>query len=201
MLRKGLAEKLALINNSLNHPAIEAVFNGAVELYIQDALRPVPLQAHLHDVAFPALLRRNHPGMTDEEVAKRVNEIIAVGSADPLKPSPHATGGVVDIVLRYVHERIGWAPDALVDMGHSEGETSQRINPEYFEWQEPVSTEDATARRHRRAYNAIMTGAAFGISTGLVVNPTEFWHWGEGDQLSTLVAGREKAFYSIPPAA
>lgn len=82
-------------------------------------------------------------------------------------------------------------------VGHTDGETSARINPDYFEQNEPRTHEERIAQRNRRAYLAIMTGAAFGVDTGLVNNPTEWWHWGIGDQLSAKVHGNHAAYYSL----
>lgn len=196
-LRKSVAESLAKINNSLGHPIITHQFGGEVELYIEDALRPVPLQRRLHDELIPALLRKNHPEMSDDEVAERIKDIIAVPSADPQKPSPHATGGALDIIIRYKQETPSYIEGSSVPMGHNGGDTSARINPDYFEQNEPQNEEDEMAQRNRRAYYAIMTGSAFGVSTGLVNNPTELWHWGRGDQLSAKVSGEEAAYYSL----
>ncbi len=42
-----------------------------------------------------------------------------------------------------------------------------------------------------------MTGKAFGVDTGLVCNPTEWWHWGSGDQLAAKVRGDNEAYYSL----
>jgi D-alanyl-D-alanine dipeptidase len=82
-------------------------------------------------------------------------------------------------------------------MGHMNGETSARINPDYFEKQPPENDEDRLARRNRRAYYAIMTGEAFGFDSGFINNPTEWWHWGRGDQLSEQVRGASVAYYSL----
>lgn len=197
-LRKSIAKELARINAALHNPVVTDFFGGGVELYIQDALRPVSLQKRLHDEFVPALLRKNHPGMSDEEIAERIKDIIAVPSADPSKPSPHATGGAVDVVLRFKQDiSAGYVQGSRVPVGHVDGDTSARIAPDFFEQNEPQSDEDKLARRNRRAFFAIMTGAAFGIDTGLVNNPTEWWHWGLGDQLSEKVRGSKTAYYSL----
>ncbi|MDQ3064900.1 MAG: hypothetical protein M3Q36_01365 [bacterium] len=196
-IRKSVAETLAKINASLTHPTISNLFGGEVELYIEDSLRPVPLQRRLHDELIPALLRNNHPDMSDEEVTERIKDIIAVPSSDPQKPSPHATGGAFDVILRYKQTTPEYVEGGNVPVGHVDGETGARINPDYFEQNEPQSDEDRLAQRHRRAYFAIMTGAAFGVDTGLVNNPTEWWHWGRGDQLSAKVKCEEVAYYSL----
>ncbi len=196
-LRKSIAEMLAKINASLKNQAVTKFFGGEVELYIQDALRSVKLQAQLHDELIPALLRKNHPEMTDSELAERIKDIIGVPSVDPKKPSPHATGGAVDVVLRFKQSTPGYVPGSRVPIGHVDGETSARIAPDYFEQNEPQSDDDRLAQRNRRAFYAIMTGAAIGFDTGLVVNPTEWWHWGCGDQLSEKVRGNDFAYYSL----
>jgi D-alanyl-D-alanine dipeptidase len=200
-LRKSVTETLAKINASLQNPIIIELFGGEVELYIEDALRPVSLQTRLHDELIPALLRRNHPEMGADEVAERVKDIIAVPSSDPKKPSPHATGGALDIILRFKQNTPDYVEGSNVPMGHVDGDTSTKINPDYFEHTEPQTDEDRTAQRNRRAYYAIMTGAAFGTDTGLANNPTEWWHWGSGDQLSAKVRGDEAAYYSLAEPA
>lgn len=82
-------------------------------------------------------------------------------------------------------------------LGHSDADTSVRILTDYFELNEPYTDEDKTAQRNRRAYYAIMRGKAFGEDTGLICNPTEWWHWGSGDQLAAKVRGDDTAYYSL----
>lgn len=196
-VRQSIAETLAKVNAALQNPVIKGFFGGDVELYVEDALRPVALQRRLHDELIPALIHKNNPKMSRSEVARRVKDIIALPSTDPAKPSPHATGGALDIILRYKQTSNNYAEGSDVPMGHFDGETSERINPDYFEKTEPRSNEDRLAQRNRRAYYAIMTGAAFGIDTGFICNPTEWWHWGRGDQLSEKIRGGSSAYYSL----
>lgn len=196
-LRSSVAETLATINTALQNPMFTEFFGGEVELYVEDSLRPVSLQRRLHDELIPALLRDNHPDITDKEVAERVKDLIAIPSSDPKKPSPHATGGAVDVILRYAQDTGRYVEGSQVPMGHSDGDTSQRILPDYFELHEPLTDEDLQAQRNRRAYYAIMTGEALGVDTGLVCNPTEWWHWGSGDQLAAKVRGDASAYYSL----
>lgn len=196
-LRQSVAEALAAINHTLHNPAITEFFGGEVELYIEDALRSVSLQKQLHGELVPALLRKNHPDINKEELKKRLKDIIAVPSVDPNKPSPHATGGALDVILRFKQPSPGYVKGSEVPVGHIDGDTSARIAPDFFEQNEPLTNEDKLAQRNRRAYYAIMTGAAFGVDTGLVNNPTEWWHWGSGDQLSAKIRGDKAAYYSL----
>lgn len=196
-LRHSVVEAIAKINAALKSSAITDFFGSEVELYIEDALRSISLQKRLHDELVPALLRRNQPDISQEELDRRIEDIIAVPSTDPKKPSPHATGGALDIVLRFKQDTLGYIKGSGVPVGHADGDTSLRIAIDFFEQNEPQSEEDRLAQRNRRAYYAIMTGAAFGVNTGLVNNPTEWWHWGRGDQLSEKVRGSQFAYYSL----
>jgi zinc D-Ala-D-Ala dipeptidase len=196
-LRKTVAETLSKINTTLQNPVFTEFFRGEVELYVQDALRPISLQKKLHDELIPTLLRTQHPGISDEAVAERIQDLIAVPSSDPRRPSPHATGGALDVILRYKQPTREYVADSQVFMGHCDADTGDRILPDYFEQHEPQTDDDRHAQCNRRAYYAIMTGAAFGVDTGLVCNPTEWWHWGSGDQLAAKVRGDAAAYYSV----
>jgi D-alanyl-D-alanine dipeptidase len=196
-LRESVAKMLSLINAALSQPAISSFFNGEVELYIEDALRPISLQAQLHDVLIPKVLRSQQPEITDEALAKRLQDIIAAPSSDPRQPSPHATGGAFDVTLRYKQVSPLFVAGSLLPMGHRDGEMSERINPDYFEYTKVHTEADKLARRNRRAYYAIMTGAAFGMQTSFSNNPTEWWHWSWGDQLWAKLSGNGVAYYSF----
>lgn len=200
-LRRSVAEMLAGINNALRDPTFTDFFGGEVELYVEDALRPVSLQVRLHDELIPTLLRAHNPDMSDTEVAERIKDLIAIPSLDPTKPSPHATGGAVDVTLRYRQDTPQYVANSFVRLGHVDGDTSDRILPDYFELHEPQTDDDKAAQRNRRAYYAIMTGRAFGVDTGLTCNPTEWWHWGSGDQLAAKVRGDAAAYYSLAEIA
>lgn len=190
-LRRSVAETLARLNELVKAGEITDFFGGEIYLYVEDALRPVSLQQKLYDEVFPGLIRGANPGISDEDMTERRKDLIAKPSLDSNRPSPHATGAVFDITLKYV------ADGSSVEFGHFDGNVQPTVNPDYFETHEPENDVERLAQRNRRAFYAIMTGAAFGIETGFVNNPTEFWHWGRGDQLSARVSGNEPAVYSL----
>jgi D-alanyl-D-alanine dipeptidase len=196
-LRQSVAETLASINLALNDPKFTEFFGSEVELYVEDALRSVSLQTKLHDELFPSLIRQQNPDMSNEEVESRIKDMIALLSTDSLKPSPHATGGALDIILRYKQSTPMFVDGGEVPMGHIDGDTSTHIYPDYYEQNPPLTDLDKLAQKNRRAYYAIMTGAASGTDTGFINNPTEWWHWGRGDQLSAKVHGDKSAYYSL----
>jgi len=196
-LRRSVAVTLSELNKLLQRSEIVAFFGGRVEIYIEDALRPLSLQQHLYDDVFPALIRKQSPGISDEDLVERRSQLIAKPSNDASRPSPHATGGAFDLSLRYTEGGGGHAYGDMVEMGRTDGDTSERANPDYYEMHSPRTPQEALAFRNRRAFYAIMTGAAFGIETGFRNNPTEWWHWGRGDQLSARMAGQVTAVYSL----
>lgn len=195
MLRKTLAEKLGYINERLKDPAITDFFSGQVELYVEDALRPYKLQKKLYEEVFPALIKKQNPGISDEELESRLQELIAKPSKDEDRPSPHATGGAVDVILRYRQNTLDYVQGSEVPVGHVDGDTSRRVYPDYFEHGPPRSKKEIVAQRNRRAFYAIMTGEAFGIDTQLQVNPTEWWHWSYGDQMWAKLSDQPTALY------
>lgn len=198
-LRKSVAETLAKINASLANPAITEFFGSEIELWVEDALRPVALQKRLYEEVFPKLIHGQNYGISEQAMQKRRGQLIALPSYDPRRPSPHATGGAVDLSLRYKQASLGYVAGVTVELGHTDGDTSERANPDYYEQHQPQTETAQVAQRNRRALYAIMTGAALGFETALINNPTEWWHWGRGDQLSAQVEGQASAYYSFAP--
>lgn len=196
-LRKSLAEKLANINQRLKDPTFTKFFGGPVELYIEDAYRPYDLQKKLYEQVFPHLIWQQNPGITDEQLDKRLHELIAEPGNDENSPSPHATGGAVDVILRYKQNTSDYVEGSEVYTGHIDGDTSPRVLLDYFEIEEPKNGHEKFAQRNRRAFYAIMTGEALGFDTQLQVNPTEFWHWSYGDQMWAKLQGKPAAFYGL----
>jgi D-alanyl-D-alanine dipeptidase len=196
-LRKSHAEDLKKLDVLVRSKAVTAFFGRPVCLYVQDSLRSVTLQQHLYDSVIPELIRNEHPGISDEDMAEKRTHVIAKPSTDKTKPSPHATGGAFDLEIRYQNSD-GTAGDEPLEVGLTNGASDANAIPDYYEIHEPTNMAEEAIRRNRRAFYNIMTGAAFGIKTNFINNPTEWWHWGRGDQLSARVGQTEPAVYSIP---
>ena len=194
-IRKSLAEKLSHINEQLKDPAFTKFFGKPVELYIEDGFRSYDLQKKLYEQVLPHLIWQQYPGITDEGLDEKLNGLIAKPSTDAARPSPHSTGGAVDVVLRYGHKSPLYIKNTGVPLGHEDGDTSERVTLDYFEHNEPRDKEDRLAKRNRRAFYAIMTGEAFGRDTELQVNPSEWWHWSYGDQMWAKLQAKPLALY------
>jgi D-alanyl-D-alanine dipeptidase len=195
LLRRSVVEMLARLNDGLHDPFFAEFFGGEVELYIEDALRPTWLQQRVWDLVLAELKRR---GLTEKEALLRRPDLIAKPSADTA--SPHKTGGGFDCVLRFKRSSPLYVDDAGVWLGFDDGETSERINPDYYEDQAHIVTErDRLAQRNRRAERAIMTGAAFGFETGFTYNPTEVFHKDSGDLLWSMCTGKPAYYGAVEP--
>lgn len=197
LVRRSIAEKLAIINFELQKSAVvEELFGRKVELYVDEGYRDPNLQKKLYDEVFPYLIRQQHPDWSDDKVYSRRDELSAM-PPDGTTPSPHATGAAVDVRLRYQHPDLRYVPGLEIEMGHPDADTSNLANPDYYEHHTKISSSDKTALDNRRVFYWVMRGALNGNDSGFVVNPTEWWHWSYGDQMWARLTKAPGAFYSF----
>lgn len=202
-LRESVAVELQGINEFLKQSIVAKFFGGEVELFIQDGLRPLSLQKQVYEIFYPERIRRQYPGISEQELAERLKGLASKPSDDPSSPSPHMTGVVFDVTLRYLQpeKRIVNIEYVWVEMGHIPGDVRKTVYPDRYEQYKPENEKQLLGQRNRRAFYAIMSGTAMGRQTGFINLPTEFWHWGRGDQLSAKVSGMPYAVVSLaePP--
>lgn len=200
-VRKSVAEKLARINQRLSAPEVTHFFGGKIELFVEEGWRDPRLQQYLHDEVIPTLIRKELAHKEAELGAEAFEEMVRQEASRKIawspataqdSPSPHATGGAVDLTLRYrdTHERIffGRGPAQMVN----------RTDPDTFEHTPPTDMNEQLTAQNLYALHAIMRGIAFDELTGFEPNPTEFWHWSLGDQLNYIVSG-ETPYYGHAP--
>lgn len=195
LLRESIVETLIAINNRLRNPRVTAFFGDEVELYVEEGLRPVALQIALYNDYIPALLRTQYPGESKDSLQERLANIIAFPSTDAASPPPHATGGAFDITLRFRQPTLQYVANCNVTLG-TDADLSDAIQPDYYELNQPKNDYERLIQRNRRAFYAIMRGSAFALDTQFVCNPTEWWHWGRGDQLSETIKENTAAYYA-----
>jgi len=65
---------------------------------IFDAYRPIELQQSLFD-SYKEKLRKENPFLNEEELIKLTLNFVALPSYDENKPSPHITGGAIDLSI------------------------------------------------------------------------------------------------------
>jgi len=193
--RRTVAERLADINSALRSDVVTRVFGKPVELYINEGLRSYEVQELLYKEVFPRIIREQNPAMTKTQVLQRRDELIAKPSHNRLSPPPHATGGAVDVRLRYISPELGYTPDNFVDMGYGPVNMGKPADLDYFETKEKLTAKERKAQRNRRAFYWLMRGALQGRDSGLVANPHEWWHWSYGDQMWAALSEAPHAFY------
>ena len=174
-------------------------FEQPVELYVDEGLRPQRVQRKLYNKVFPRLISERFPTMSEAKVLERRNQMIAKPATDPLSPSPHATGAAVDIKLRYAQDTKLFVPGTQVFMGHKPVDMSSVARPDAFERKNIQSDNAQLAQRNRRIFYWIMRGVLCERASGLMVNPTEWWHWSYGDQMWAALTHASSAVYGMPP--
>ncbi len=199
LVRQSIAERLSKINFALQQSAeVEALFDGKVELYVNEGYRDLKVQQQLYEDTFPQLIRKQYPQFSQEEVLARRDRLIAEPPR-PDSPSPHATGAAVDVRLRYSQPDTSFVPNSDVLLADRRADTSEAIYPDYYEHQSKLTKQGQTLRRNRRVFYWIMRGALIEDDSGFVVNPHEWWHWSYGDQLWAQLTNAPEAFFAIAP--
>ncbi len=178
-VRRSVAAKLKDVNARLS-----AV---GVELYLFDAWRPQAIQRFFHDVWFPSWLAARQPHLGGQALVEEVEKYWAAPTKSESSPSPHATGGAVDLTLMFSDTRQPLYMGGIFDDLTTEAWTDR------FEHGQPgtgpASMSDEEARGNRRLLYWAMTEAGFAN------NPTEWWHYSWGDQLWARLCGQSAAHY------
>lgn len=148
---------------------------------ILDAWRAMETQQALFD-QMCRFVARDFPDYTPEEIEQAALRIVALPSLDPNKPSPHHTGGSIDLSIVDPQGR-------LLDMGSPFDDISERARTDFYESSAATEAE-ITARDNRRLLYHIMT------SVGFTNYAEEWWHFDFGNQNWAWVTGEEQARYS-----
>ena len=88
-VRQSVAERLVCAQDLL--PA-------EMKLVVFDAYRTIEVQTSLYE-HYISKLRQLFPNMSDEEASTETQKYVSLPSYDAAKPSPHNTGGSVDVAL------------------------------------------------------------------------------------------------------
>lgn len=151
-----------------------------ISLVVLDAWRPIAVQQYLFDT-LTNLLRREKLSLAEDERIAMARTLVSPPSDNPHNPSPHLTGGSVDVTLCDAEGR-------LLDMGTAFDEASPLSWSAAFE-QDAHNAAGLVARDNRRLLFHAMSGAGF---TNL---PSEWWHYDFGNQLWALYSAQAQAVY------
>jgi D-alanyl-D-alanine dipeptidase len=176
-LRSEVAERLAAAAGTLPAPFGLAVFDG---------WRDPRLQQFLYDRAYA------EPGLPPG--------FVAPPTGDPTRPTPHSTGGTVDLTLTWEGQPLGLGTEfdeftvrAFTRALESDlpDDASAEV-PDWAEAREGAEAPDVLARDLRRLLYAVMS------SQGFVVLAREWWHFEYGTRLWSAVTGEAPLYHAAP---
>ncbi|ERL51215.1 M15 family metallopeptidase [Halomonas huangheensis] len=161
--------------------AVARALPSGLTLLVLDGWRPWRVQQYLFET-LSTTISEAEPGISEAELLERTREFVSLPSTAADAPSPHLTGGAVDVTL--------CDADGLpLDMGSTFDEASQISHTATFEERLNLSAEQIIARDNRRLLYHSM------LAQGFTNLPSEWWHFDFGDQLWAWYSGRESALY------
>lgn len=112
-------------------------------------------------------------GYSSKKIDEELTKYVAPPSKSPLFPSPHLTGGAVDVTLA---DENGW-----LDMGTDFDEFHEKAKSNWFELKPLLTSKEMTIRKNRRLLKHTMEGAGF------TSNEHEWWHFDFGNKSWALI--------------
>ncbi|MBM7456455.1 D-alanyl-D-alanine dipeptidase [Oceanisphaera litoralis] len=141
---------------------------AGIELVVLDGWRPLMVQQYLFNT-LSAAMREHHAGDSEAELLARTRHFVAPPSSSPEAPSPHLTGGSVDVTLCD-------GEGNQLDMGTEFDDISPWSYSAAFEAIGKPSPREADVIENRRLLHSVMTHVGF---TNLA---SEWWHFDYGNQ-------------------
>ncbi|WP_114785662.1 M15 family metallopeptidase [Vibrio tetraodonis] len=151
--------------------------NG-IRLVVLDGWRPIHVQEYLYETLITQLKRAPiHADKNISELSLIARTLVSPPSNNSKCPSPHQTGGSVDVTLCDGDGR-------LLDMGTQFDENS------LLSWSSALedTPETTQAQNRRLLYNAM-------IEAGFTNLPSEWWHYDYGNQMWANYMGCKKAIF------
>lgn len=106
-------------------------------------------------------------GYSPQKIAEEMPKYVAVPSKTADSPSPHFTGGAVDVTLG---NQNGW-----LNMGTDFDEFHEKAKSDWYEHKPQLTSEEELIRENRRLLKKIMEGVGF------TANEHEWWHFDYGN--------------------
>jgi D-alanyl-D-alanine dipeptidase len=179
-LRRSVAERLQKAQSLLPKNFSLIVFDG---------YRTLALQQKLFDQYYEAL-QRLCPDFSPEELLEKTHDFVSAASNNPLRPSPHATGGSVDVAI--ISSADG--EPHMLNFGTPFDYGGKEAYLRYFEElqeQRPLTNAERQASDNRRILFQLMS------TVGMQGLPTEWWHFSAPEsQMGAYVAKTDHAVFA-----
>lgn len=171
-LREGVARRLVTVAEKLP---------SEYRLVVLDGWRSHIVQASIYDRFRQTLLAQGWE--EGEQLTAELGKFVAKPTTDIIKPSPHLSGGAVDLTIA--------GPEGWLDMGTPFDDFSDLAATRYFEELTETSEHVQTVRENRRMLYHLMAEAGF------VNYPREWWHYEYGTRVWARKTGQEAIYGGI----
>lgn len=203
-IRQGVAERLI---------RAEEMLPKGYHLVVFDGWRPLKVQKSLYDEYYQSL-KTKFPSWNEDELAQETQKYVSLPSNNPARPSPHNTGGAVDLAIMQLSESAEEKLKALSTINQdAEIERAQIILSSakllnfgtQFDWggseaalrhleelavQRELNKEEKEALANRRVLYYLMK------EVGLEAYADEWWHYNAPQtQMGAKTAGLTVASY------
>jgi len=160
--------------------AAKALLPSGWNFKIWDGFRTLTTQKLVYQDYWDRL-KEEHSDWSDEKLQAQVEIFVSPASHDQAFPSPHNTGGTVDLTLidENGHE---------VDMGTGFDEFKEASYSDYF-IDSPEGTQEYKWHQNRLLLRNVL------VEAGFTNYWDEWWHFSYGTQEWAQQSGKEKAFY------
>ena len=170
-VRESVFEKL--------HQVVKLIPEGK-RLVVLDGWRPFSVQQHLFDTLIN-ILKKSFPDHSEQYLHEKAKSLVSPPSSDLKAPSPHITGGSVDVTLC---DEMG----RFLDMGTHFDEANS------LSWTDGLES-DGYANREAQENRRILYHAMSEV--GFTNLPSEWWHYDFGNQLWAYRTKAKQAQYGV----
>lgn len=144
-------------------------------LMVFDAHRPIEVQREIFE-AQKRKFGEQYPELDPDQISKMTEIYVSLPSSDLTRPSPHATGGAIDLTV-FVGNR-------AMNMGTEWDSFEESSRTEFFKGK------DSEIHNNRNLLYSIMTEAGF------TNYPEEWWHYDFGNQFWGHIL-KQNAIYGL----
>ena len=149
-------------------------------LVVLDAWRPYVVQRHLYDTLL-GMVEARYADLDEADLRAMTRAFVSPPSDRPECPSPHLTGGAVDVALCD-------SDGMLLEMGSAFDEARPASHTVYFEHHAHDAATRTYRDRRRVLYHAM-------VDAGFANLPSEWWHYSYGDQMWAWYRGEARAIF------
>ncbi|MCI0509153.1 MULTISPECIES: M15 family metallopeptidase [Chromohalobacter] len=149
-------------------------------LVVLDAWRPYAVQRYLYDTLL-GMVEARYADLDESDLRAMTRAFVSPPSDRSECPSPHLTGGAVDVALCD-------ADGMLLEMGSAFDEARPASHTVYFEHHADNAESRLYRDRRRILYHAMH-------DAGFANLPCEWWHYSYGDQMWAWYRGSARAVF------